>query len=305
MSRSRMILVPALTALIVGGSAVGFAQDPAQDRAVPAAPRTRQAAPPAQGQARPAPNPARMQQLLKAWEGQSAKLTSLDVSIYRIDKDVKWGDEIHYEGRAVFKAPNLAYLDFSRLKMKPDAKKKLVPVINPQTGKPEKTRVETVVCSDKDVWQYLYETKQILIFPLAKEQRQRALEEGPLPFLFNMRADEAAKRYQMTLLDEDEKFYVVKVIPRLKEDQDSFKTALLTLEKTYLLPSRIALLNADGKSTRDYRLTSIKPNAKVDAKWFAGVPLKGWKLVQNPAAQAPQQGNAAERPDGARGMFRK
>ena len=68
----------------------------------------------ATGQAQPqaAPDPARMKWLLKAWEGQSAKLKTLDVRIYRIDKDFKWKDEVHFEGRAVFKSPDLAYLDF-------------------------------------------------------------------------------------------------------------------------------------------------------------------------------------------------
>ena len=34
-------------------------------------------------------------------------------------------------------------------------------------------------------------SSKIYIFPLDKDQRKRALEEGPLPFLFNMRAADA------------------------------------------------------------------------------------------------------------------
>ena len=60
------------------------------------------------------------------------------------------------------------------------------------------THTETIVCGQNDVWQYLYEGKQIFIFPLAKGERQRALDEGPLPFLFNMKAKEAEERYEMS-----------------------------------------------------------------------------------------------------------
>jgi TIGR03009 family protein len=307
MPRSRMILVSPLIALLAGGSALVFAQDPGQgqSRTVQPAPRAARTAQPAQGQAPVANDPAQMKRLLRAWERQSEKLKALDVHIYRIDKDFKWGDENHFDGRAVFKAPNLAYLDFSKLNMKPDAKGKLVPVINPKNGKWDKRRVETIVCSQNEVWQYLHENKQILIFPLAKGERQRALEEGPLPFLFNMKAAEAEARYEMSLVKQDAQYYVVKVIPKLKEDQESFKTAFLYLEKTFLLPTRIALLNADGKSSRDYLLRDIKSNEPVDDKIFKGGRLKGWMVQNNPAAQAPQQGNAAGRTGVAGGIFRR
>ena len=33
--------------------------------------------------------------------------------------------------------------------------------------------------------------------------QQRALEEGPLPFLFNFKAADAKKRYEMALVAED------------------------------------------------------------------------------------------------------
>ncbi len=305
MPRSRMILVSTLIALLASGSAPLFAQDAAQGRAAQPVPRGARAAQPAPNQAQPANGPAEMNRLLRAWEVQSSKLKTLDLRIYRIDKDFKWRDELHYEGRAVFKSPNLAYLDFWRLKVAPDAKRKLAPVIDPKTNKRVKTHTQTIVCGQNDVWQYLYEEKQIYLYPLAKGQRQRALEEGPLPFLFNMKANEAQARYEMSLEGQNAQLYAVKVIPKLKDDQEDFKTAFLYLEKTYLLPTRITLLNADGKGSRDYYLDNIKPNAQVEDIIFKGGVLKGWKVVQNPADQAPKQGNAAGRPAGAGGLLRR
>ena len=98
--------------------------------------------------------------------GPERKLKTLDVRIYRIDKDFRWKDEVHFEGRAVFKSPDLAYLDFWTLKLAPNAKGQLAPVKNPK--KPNawvKTHTETIVCGKNAVWQYLYPGKQIFDVP--------------------------------------------------------------------------------------------------------------------------------------------
>jgi TIGR03009 family protein len=308
MATSRKILLSPLIALAAIGSARVHAQEPAPGRASQPAPRVaRPAQPaPAQAQLEPPPDPARMKWLLKAWEGQSAKLKSLDVRIYRIDKDFRWKDEVHFEGRAVFKSPDLAYLDFWKLKLAPNAKGQLAPMKDPK--KPNawlRDHTETVVCGKDAVWQYLYDGRQIYQFPLAKGERQRALDEGPLPFLFNMKAQEAEARYQMYLEKENEQYYLVKILPRLQEDKESFKVALLYLEKKFLLPARIALLSPDGKSSRDFYLDKQQPNAQVADTLFKGGPLPGWVVQKNPAAEAPRQGNAGPRPGGAAGAVRR
>jgi len=301
MAPSRMRLWSPLIALLAVGTAQVQGQEPAQGRATtPAAQAgrtTQRAQAPAQnqGKAQPARDPAKMKWLLQKWEGQSAKLKTLDVRIYRVDQDFRWKDEVHYEGRAIFKYPNLAYLDFSELKLAPNAKGQLAPVPDPNNPKARlKTRVETVVCAKDAVWQYLYKGKQIFIFPLAKGERQRALDEGPLPFLFNMKAQEAEARYDMTLEGENAQYYLVKVVPKLDEDKESFRFALLYLEKTYLLPAEIKLLSPDGKSSRDFLLSNPKANKEneIDPKIFEGRVYKGWAVQKNPAADAPRQGNA-------------
>jgi TIGR03009 family protein len=305
MARSRMILFSPLIALAAAGSARILAQEPPPGRAAqPAARAAQPAAAPAQPRA--ANDPAKMKWLLKAWEGQSAKLKTLDVRIYRIDKDFRWKDEVHFEGQAIFKSPDLAYLDFSKLKLAPNAQGQLAPVKDPKNPNGwVKARTETIVCNQNAVWQYLYDSKQIYIFPLAKGQRQRALDEGPLPFLFNMKAQEAEARYQMSFEGENDKYYLVKIFPKLQEDKESFKFALLYLEKTFLLPARIALVSPDGKSSRDFQLHNQKPNAQVDDKYFQGGYYKGWTVQKNPAADAPRQGNAGARPGGAGGAMRR
>jgi TIGR03009 family protein len=234
-----------------------------------------------------------MGQLLQLWAGQSAKLKTLELNIYRIDEHKAWQDVEHYQGHAAFQAPQLAFLDFRKVKMQeqadPKDKKKKVVVPVKKNNKIESVPYQSIVCTGQEVWDYRYDVKQIYIFPLNKDERKRALEEGPLPFLFNMNVADAQRRYQMSLVGEDQKRYMVKVIPRLKDDQDSFSAAWVYLDKEYLLPTRIYLLAPDKKSSKDFQLSQIQANQRVNPQYFVGVtpPGKGWKVERNPGGREP------------------
>ena len=264
--------------------------------------KPKSAAPPAARPPSPAPpfdpGGAKMKQLLRRWEQESVKLSTLDVRIQRFDQSPDWGNE-QFEGRAILKSPNLAWLDFSKVELDPKAgkfirveldRKTLKPVVDPQTKLPKITPHERIVCTGTEVWQYKSDTKQIFIFPLDKQDQKRALEEGPLPFLFNMRAQAAEARYQMDLMNETKDFYVISVIPKLKIDQEAFSKAFLGLNKTTYFPERINLVSPGGTSTKDFEITMNKdPNSEVADANFKGVPLqKPWTIVRDPADQELQ-----------------
>jgi TIGR03009 family protein len=292
MARARAVWITPLVALISTGFALAVAQERGNN-------------------AQPAP--IDMGQLLLQWEGQSAKLKTLEVSIYRIDKNPAWGEEEHYQGHAAFKTPQLAFLDFRKVNLQVKAdpkakdKKAVTPVIKNKAidSKP----YETIVCTGQEVWHYRYDVKQIFVYPLDKNQRKRALEEGPLPFLFNMRAAEAKQRYEMVLQGQDEKKYLVMIKPLLPEDKDSFSLAWVYLDKGYLLPTRIYLLAPDRKSSKDFQLSDIHANDPVKERYFVGVdPGKPWKVERNPggeaAATAPTKGRPARKQAGTKAAQR-
>jgi TIGR03009 family protein len=255
----------------------------------------------AQGQPRaaapqqaPRVDPRKMDWLLGKWEEQSSLLNTLDVAILRIDDTPDWGDVEYYAGRALFKSPNRAFIDFNKIKL--DAKNK--PMKDPKD--PKKwlaTPYERIICTGQEVWQYRSDTQQIFVFPLDKDEQKKAVEEGPLPFLFNMKADQARARYQMTLMSEDDKGYGVSIKPKLQEDKDSFSLAYVMLDRRYLLPLRIVLVSPDGKSKKDFRLGPMTPNKAVNEKNFEGRPLgPPWKVIHNPAGEErPRAGVARQR----------
>lgn len=289
--------------LTVGASAIGTASAQA-----PAAPKRGTAPGPAgprataPAKAAPAPSdPAaiktqqlaaekgqqEMNDLLAEWEKQSKKVTSLDVGFERVDKmGAAWGN-VYYHGRAMLKSPDLACLEFRKYKVGEDG----------QPSKPlqlEKEPNERIVCTGKEVLQYEWDEKVIYVYPLEKEVRQKALQQGPLPFLFNMNAADARRRYGMTLLKEDDKEYTISIVPREEIDRSSFTRAFLWLNKQTFLPNTLQLYPVGQKELQEFKFDAIQPNKPMDEGMFApATKIAGWKVIYNPggdgakAAQAP------------------
>jgi TIGR03009 family protein len=286
MPRSLTLLISPCVALLAMGFALAFAQETAPRQAATGNPRAAQA-----GQAAPRPDPARMEELLTLWAGQSSKLKTLEVEIYRIDRDEAWGEEEHYVGHAAFQTPDSAYLDYRKVKLEvkpdPDDKKKQIVVPMKKGNKLVATPHETIVCGGTEIWHYQYPTKQITVWTLDKDTKKRALEEGPLPFLFNMNAAQAKRRYHMTLRSEDTNRYLVVLQPLLPEDKEMFSSAWLSLDKKWLLPTSIVLISSDKKSRQDFVLSGFKANGPVLARFFQGIdPGKPWKVERNPGRDA-------------------
>jgi TIGR03009 family protein len=265
---------------------VALAQQPQQQQPRPAAqpPKADPAARPAANQPAPAIDPTgqRMQQLVALWAERSTMLKSLDVQIERVDHSAAWGDE-KYEGRAMFKSPNRAWLEFKKVD---PATKKAVPH-------------ERIVCTGSEVWQYRSDAKQLFIHKLDRETQQRALQEGPLPFLFNFRAEDARKRYRMKLVSQNAQAYQVDVVPLLKIDKECFSAARIQLDAKYLLPTGIVLVDPEGKNYKYFKLHDIKPNHPVNEVNFQPRPVEGWKTIVNEEdgqAPAPRVGQAGSAP---------
>jgi TIGR03009 family protein len=226
-----------------------------------------------------AANKRKLDDLLARWEEQSSRIKSLDAKFVRIDQSATWQDKTTYVGRAILKSPDLAFLDFQRLEGK-----KLEPY-------------EQIRCTGDEVYHYRSATNQIFIYPMPADQRQRALEEGPLPFLFNMRAADAKRRYNMVFRTEDLKYYLLQIQPREQADREAFIRADVALNKTTFMPDVIRLLAPNGKDTQTYDFRGegayIRPNQAVNAANFKGVLLEGWAVVRHPEdgkSQSPAVG---------------
>jgi TIGR03009 family protein len=254
------------------------ARRPAPGQIAPAAP--------AQGQmaARIPANDPEVDKLLAEWERRSSQLTTLTVAFNREDKMKGWETE-HYRGNAFLQSPNLACLHFQKQK----GQDKAVTFIDH----------ERIVVNAQEVRQYDFMTKEIFVFPLDRNQRKRALQEGPLPFLFNMKAAEAKQRYFMTIREQNRTSYLIDVLPLIEQDRAVFSRAYLQLNKTSFLPDLLLLVATNGKDTQKYTFSDIQPNQVINQIFFQALKIKDWKIRENPAPGQPlppQQPAVGERP---------
>ena len=230
-----------------------------------------------------------MDQILDAWEKKSALVKSLSVDFKRVDKSAAWGEE-EYTGQAMLQSPDLACLHFKK-RSNPDAGPGVAPTFEND---------ERIVSNGSEVLQYKWDTKQIYIYPLDKQAQQKTLQQGPLPFLFNMKADDAKKRYDMALTDQSDKQYLIRIAPLYDIDRESFSKAFLTLNKTTYLPDQLRLVATNGKDYQDFKFNNVVANQPLDPKFFQKTTLPGWKEVINDgnegrasAATAPGVGRPA------------
>lgn len=286
-----------LAAWAIGGT-VAFGQ-----AAKPAAGNRQQGAAPAQA-AHDQPDAVApsidVETLLRKWEEQSSKLKTLDVSIFRRD-DIPEFDEIeYYEGRAIFKTPNLAFINFKKIKQDEKEHKP----VKKADGSYDSVDDERIVCTGKEVVQFKSDTGQIFVFPLEKDQAAKAIEEGPLPFLFNMKAEEAKQRYNIEMVNSPgPNTYAVSIIPKLDVDRESFSKSYVVLDSSFILPIQIILDAPSGKGRKNFRLNPVKPNVAVNDENFtpnvAAFAAKGWKVVHNPMGENRPRNAPGTRPAGA------
>lgn len=249
-------------------------------------PALRKVATPLQGQGQAAaeappraaadPDAARkMEDLLKRWEAKSKTIETLSVKYTRFDKDPVFDVTKRFEGDAKLRKPDFVYLDFFEVvKDKP------------------RTFDERIVCDGKKVYQFRGGTKQVFIYPLPKNQEDKALNQGALPFLFGMSAAKAKSRYEMTFRGETATAYFIQIVPLLPIDREEYVQAYVKLGKDTLLPEAIQLLSPNLKETKTFTFApgALVSGSTIPDSWFDGVGMtatlakSGWKVIENPGA---------------------
>jgi TIGR03009 family protein len=218
---------------------------------------------------------AKMERVLELWAKECSRLETLDAQIFRRDFVVDWEEYGYFEGRVLFKKPNEAHIEFRKIEQ--DQFKK--PIKAPQSNAWVSTLTERQIFNGQEVRLYDFAAKQVVVRPLDKHQASQALGWFPLSIFFNIRADDARNRFTMTLIGEDDKTYSVALKPKTRLDRESFSQAYIQLDRELMLPIRIVLHSPDGKSQKDFQLSAVQRNAKIDPRMFEGETDPSWKEV--------------------------
>jgi TIGR03009 family protein len=209
-----------------------------------------------------------------SWEQEMKRVQTLGAQLDRIDKDKVAETTTKFTGYAYYMkagtgptALNLAMLEL-KLPGKPDI-------------------AEKYVCTGTYVYKYEPAQKEIRYYELPRPKPGQVSEDNFLSFLFGMKAEEARRRYVLTLAKEDKDYVYVDVTPRFPADKADFSRARLVLNKTNYLPRQLWFEHPNGNETI-WDIPILKNGMTLDRRAFdAPKAPAGWRIVpgiKNPPA---------------------
>jgi TIGR03009 family protein len=155
---------------------------------------------------------------------------------------------------------------------------------------------ERYLFTDANVYEYRAQQKVLAVHPLPPRQPGQKGQDSVMAFIFGMKAEEAKRRYEMTLQKPDDpNYYYIVIQPRMPEDKKEFTMARLVLLKKDFTPRQFWYVQPT-KNEITYDIPAIEINGpNVKATDFAApqVPT-GWKMEMVPRPN-PQGGNPPPR----------
>lgn len=232
-----------------------------------------------------------LEAILDEWEQKSSQIKSLKGKHTRTVFNLVFEVEKRAEGRFFLETPDKGRIDLTGLEVKKNTKSDRIG----KSGNPfrvESDRAEKWICNGEEILMVNDEDKSYDIAPLPNELRGTNIVKGPLPFLFGIKADDAKRRFQLSLAKSpDPSQHAILVVPRLPEDQQNYKIAKIGLDKRTYLPRSVMLLDPTGNLETRYffEIEDVNNRNKLDniADWFGGdrdpyhpdLKRKGYKLV--------------------------
>lgn len=244
------------------------------------------------------PNPSpELWQVLQDWEVESSKVKRLTGSFKRFVYDDTFQTDKRAIGSFAYEAPDKGNYVLTGAEPKKDE-------VSRQTNKdkqPYKIVVdapERWVCTGTEVIKIDEKQRTYEKVTIPEEERGQNIIDGPLPFLFGMKANQAVRRYQITLYKQTETEVWLDVEPRLSKDAVNWKKSRVIIDATTFLPKAVQMIDPTGNRTTVHTFSNLEVNKRNSL--FGGDPfqpnLKNYKLILNekpaPVSSNPGPGGA-------------
>ncbi len=282
-------------------SGLAYGQFPAQQRGNPPAQQGQrvQQAPAAGPQIkilaeRPSP---KMLILLDEWERKTAGIETLQGVFRRYKYDSVFMVEKRAIGQYWFGSPDKARMDFQpdpdvvKAEEKAGGKKLQHTLEDDRVFTIEADEMKSWICTGKDILEINHPQKQYNRMEIPKRYRGQRITDGPLPFLFGMKADSVASRYKLAFGERHNPPSQIHIIayPLVPDLRREFRKAELFLDPKTYHPQAVKLWDPSGNTETVYTFYSPKPFTLVDTlrgPW--SVPLRGYKKMQDVKATPDQ-----------------
>lgn len=233
-----------------------------------------------------------LDRVLAAWEQRSSKIKTFECDFTRWEFDPVWGPPDKPKrisrGKILYSAPDKGLFRVDEEVVQGRWQAALQP--------------ERWVCDGRAVYEYRFETKQIVETPLPPELQGKTITEGPLPFLFGAEAESLKRRYYMRIITpqniQDEIW--LEAFPRYQREAANFQRAQLILKLPQLDIFALQLYHPSAQpntqSRTVFQFEKIKVNAVDILRVFKEDPFRpvlpdsSWVKV-NEATPPPQSPN--------------
>jgi TIGR03009 family protein len=190
-----------------------------------------------------------LEKILKDWELVTSQFKTMAGEFSRFKYDITFEVEKRAEGKFTYEAPDKGYYHLWGTKIDSDA-------VSQKLGKDGKTPFELKsddpdhwVCNGKKVIKIDDKAKKFEEVAIPPENQGQNIIDGPLPFLFGMKAEKAKLRYKLSLKKSDGKEIWLGVIPRWRDDAANWTKATVIIEAKTFKPRAVKLLDPTGSES--------------------------------------------------------
>ena len=215
--------------------------------------------------------PKEMDPVLQEWEQKTAHIESLKGSFSRFTYDSVFGVEKRAKGNYWFKSPDKAKMEFLPDPVIVEAAEKLQPgqKLQHKVGeKPNQVIYEVVadeqtswICTGSEILALNHAPKTYSRMEIPQQYRGQRITDGPLPFLFGMKAESVKKRYAMTFGSQHNPSQLIHIVafPLVPALQKEFIRAELMLDPNTFMPRAVRLWDPTGNKQTSYVFDSPQP----------------------------------------------
>jgi TIGR03009 family protein len=257
---------------------------------------------------------AQLDQVLSAWQTESAKVTTFKCSFERWEYDVAFGPANQdiplnkNRGELSYQQPDKGSFQITEIRTFQ------AQPIPPGTQPPAQLKGDWItkpdaigehyVCDGKSVYEYRPDQKQLVERPIPPQLQGKAIVDGPLPFLFGAEAAKMKARYWLRIdqqQNQDPNQIWIIALPKFQQQAADFSEIRVILDRQRLLPAYMQV-QMPNRSRHvyifDLKNASINnPLARLQALFARPRVPSGWQLVVEnvPVAEAPQPQKPAPR----------
>lgn len=148
------------------------------------------------------------------------------------------------------------------------------------------------LCTGNFLYELDYTQKVVRAFAMPQPKPGQVADDSFLAFLFGIKAEEAKKRYGLTLSKQDQYYYYIDIVPRNPGDRADFQRAQLVLLTSTFLPRRLWFEKPNGDEVT-WDIPRIDTKKLVDRKDFDAPQLgSDWRMMQANAPGVPNPAGA-------------